>query len=863
MKQIKIHIVEDDVIIAEDLKSTLEEYGYKVIGISGRGKEAYNTIRDSATDLVFIDVKLEGDMDGIELGQKLQKIDIPFIYLTAYSNAFSRAKETSPYGYLLKPFNKHKLKFTIEIALERYKAEQKERQQELKYKTLFENTGTAVFHCTTKGDLIKCNKAAADLLQIPQSKLIDNYRMQNFIPQDEHGRFMQFLKGDSSTFGNKEFHLIGRNNTNIDMHFRKKSFPNDNSLIISAIDLSKLKTAERALEWEKNLFESLLNNTSQNIFIKDQKHEYIQINQSYAEFLGIDTPSEAIGRTDYDFYPEQYAQKWEKEENQILNNGEHIQREESITWKNDKKVHQLIDKLPITNPKGKILGILGLAKDITAKVQNKRKLKEAKQKAEKANQAKSRFLANISHEIRTPMNAIIGFSELMESIVEKEEAQEYLDSIQTSGQTLLNLIDDLLELSTIEVSDVEISESPTEINEVLREVEEIFNLEVADKNIALILDPASIPTLVIDQKRIKQILLNLVSNAIKFTEEGYIKFGVDIEDVREENNEKIGQVCFYVEDTGIGIPEDQQKEIFKSFAQKEGQDDGKYGGTGLGLAICKKIVDKLDGRLKVKSKEGEGSTFSFILKNVKLIDKPSDNKIDRNEEQPQELHFDTNILVCDKNLSRRSLIQDFLRSLGFSSSSITATEDLKNIVKREKVDLVLYSIDTLPDISQELADAIRLPPIVGITEDNTNIEKSNNIINTYLERPITKDKLENITSSYVTQEEQNKKYRENEEWGYLKKTDQQKLAQTINKLELKYVPKVKENASNLIIDEILETANSIENHISDHEIPLLQDWAKNIKKNAKEYEIEKVEQLLKMFPQKVHKIQKYLNESRK
>ncbi|MFH1075963.1 MAG: two-component regulator propeller domain-containing protein, partial [Pseudomonadota bacterium] len=240
----------------------------------------------------------------------------------------------------------------------------------------------------------------------------------------------------------------------------------------------------------------------------------------------------------------------------------------------------------------------------------------AKEKAEVANHAKSEFLANMSHELRTPLNAVTGFSELLSSVVIDPKQKSYLDAIKIASKGLLTLLNDILDLSKVEAGQMTINYAETNLKMIFLEIEQIFSPKVTEKGLRFIvdIDKDLPPILMLDEIRLRQILLNLAGNAVKFTEKGYIRLAAD-------KNQGYGDVSridliISVEDTGIGIPEDQREIIFESFKQQEGQDVSKFGGTGLGLAICKKLVEIMDGHISVSSGVGEGSTFEVILRGV-------------------------------------------------------------------------------------------------------------------------------------------------------------------------------------------------------------------------------------------------------
>ncbi|MCG8701286.1 MAG: ATP-binding protein, partial [Bacteroidales bacterium] len=253
--------------------------------------------------------------------------------------------------------------------------------------------------------------------------------------------------------------------------------------------------------------------------------------------------------------------------------------------------------------------VIVVIRDITEKKQFESNLTIAKEKAEQANRAKSEFLANMSHEIRTPMNAILGFSESLYHQVDNDEQKHMLKSVLSSGKVLLSLINDILDLSKIEAGKMELINHPIDLRNILQEIEYLFSDKAMKKGIQLqiIISPGLPNIIQVDEIRIRQVIFNLVSNAIKFTNTGYVTITVGFNaDSKEE-----GTLIIEVKDTGIGIDTSQKEAIFEAFRQQSGQSNRQYGGTGLGLAITKKLLSKMNGQIELESVVNVGSTFKI------------------------------------------------------------------------------------------------------------------------------------------------------------------------------------------------------------------------------------------------------------
>jgi signal transduction histidine kinase/CheY-like chemotaxis protein len=319
-------------------------------------------------------------------------------------------------------------------------------------------------------------------------------------------------------------------------------------------------------------------------------------------------------------------------------------------------------------------------------------LKKAKEAAEKANRAKSEFLANMSHEIRTPMNAILGFTELLQVEITEETHREFLEAIASSGETLLEIINDILDLSRIEAGKFELEYETVNPRAILNDVKNIFSKKAGEKCLDFVLEVApDLPELLmLDTLRIRQVLFNLVGNAVKFTDNGYIKLSA----YRTAHGKEAGTAAigFAVQDTGIGIPEDQQQGIFEAFKQQEGQRTIKYGGTGLGLAITRRLVELMEGDITVESREGKGSTFRITLKDVVLPAREQDPE-DADSGRWKAVSFEkaTILVVDDKELNRRLLIK-FLAGYDLDIIEAENGEEAVEKARLHHPDLVLMDV---------------------------------------------------------------------------------------------------------------------------------------------------------------------------
>ncbi|MCP4216721.1 MAG: response regulator [bacterium] len=499
-------------------------------------------------------------------------------------------------------------------------------------------------------------------------------------------------------------------------------------------------------------------------------------------------------------------------------------------------------------------------------VKAKEQAENARQAAELADRAKSTFLANMSHEIRTPMNAILGYSRLLMKMSRDETKREYLQIVQTSGKNLLALINDILDLSKIESGKLNLVYKPINIDYIVNEIQNIFKIKKEKKEIDFIISVrGEIPAgLLMDESRLRQILFNVVGNAVKFTDEGYVKLAVS----REESEAYPGKIhmVFNVEDTGIGIREDDIESIFDAFEQQKNQ-SAQYGGTGLGLAITKRLVEIMNGEISLISTVGIGTVFTIRLKDIEVsedcaVTSPVSIAV------TQSISFKGNrILLVEDNHYNLKLVHAILEDKDIAVTEAVNGKDALEKLKILKPDLILMDLkmpvmDGYQTTSIIKSDTrLKNIPLIAFTADimKDGLKRITDIgCNGFLPKPIDESKLtaELMKHLEYTQRED----KETKKIGGLKdnagkgvwdisQLSPESLAVLSEELTGPLSLRWKQLGDSMLLDDWVGFANTVEKLGERHNAPLLTDYGKHIVGNVTHLNIVELKKTIKKFPE--------------
>jgi len=514
-----------------------------------------------------------------------------------------------------------------------------------------------------------------------------------------------------------------------------------------------------------------------------------------------------------------------------------------------------IHAIPLPTESGRFERVLILTQDITESKNMLKDLEKSRVIAESANKAKSEFLANMSHEIRTPMNAIMGYSELLKTERDAKYTQDYLKGITSAGKNLLSTINDILDLSKIESGKLVMSYEPVSISDVAEDTFSIFKAAADAKGLSLNLDfQDGLPDyLFLDETRIHQILVNLVGNAIKFTNEGYV--GLKVE--HSYAGAEYINLKLTVYDTGIGIDEHQISAIFESFTQQDGQDTRKFGGTGLGLTITKRLTEMMGGKISVTSKVNEGSIFSLVFNNLKIA---KYEKNDKHKLSLPDLDFaPATILVVDDVESNRLIIRNFLRN--YSLTVIEAENGIEGLelVTKIKPDLILMDIQMPLMDGYEATKKIRAMdnmkniPIIAVTASvYGDSERVKEIMDGYISKPFSKSELVLELIKFLKYKEiagTAEVTTEAESYDIDGLTDADKLL-----IRETFIGRHKEVVALMITQEVVDYAKSLRTFGLEREINILVRFAEDLKDMADSFKVDEQEKALTDFGKTVMQI---------
>jgi PAS domain S-box-containing protein len=643
MKKVSILVVEDNYIVMMELVSRLEEMGYQIAGTAASGAEAIEKAGKHMPDLTIMDIRLKGDIDGIEAASAIKKkYDIPVIYLTAHSDeeTLSRAKITEPFGYILKPFEEKILHSSIEMALYKHQVEIQAKENKHWLLATLKSIGDALIATDTDGIVKMINPQAAELCGcIPEEAIGKSIDKVFYIKEKNNNANLNPVSESiklNKVIGASEKILLSAKGKEYLINFSAAPIKREYGIVNGAVlvfrDITEKIKSRELIEQQRIFLRHIIDTDPNYITVKDQNGSFKLINKALAEALGS-TADDITGKFDSDYFPPENIISWRKYEKDVINSGKEIFIPEDKFFDKDGKVHFLQTfKSAISNECDTEKLILTVASDVTQLKETESALRKSeeqlKQKADELaelnkklnysegelrtlNASKDKFLSIIAHDLRSPFNALIGLSQfLVEEIntLDKTEILSISEDILASAKSTFSLLENLLQWSRVKNGNIQFDPSLLDIKSVVSKVVNTHRFNASKKNQELIVDLERDLKVYADPNMANVIFSNLVSNAIKFTKnEGRIV-------ISAYQNKR--SVEIRVADNGIGMDSDTVTRLFHIGENISKKGTNNEEGAGLGLLLTKEFIEINKGTIRVHSSVGEGSEFIMTFPQI-------------------------------------------------------------------------------------------------------------------------------------------------------------------------------------------------------------------------------------------------------
>ncbi|NDK56332.1 PAS domain S-box protein [Pontibacter fetidus] len=641
------------------------------------------------------------------------------------------------------------LGISTDITVQRLASKQLEESEEL-YRLLSDNSKDVISLHELSGRYIFISKAAEEMLGYAVTEIIGS-KPQRLIHPDDYENlrkgFKDVLEYKANT--NVEHRLVKKDGSIVWAETNLKPvFDSDGNVIkiqSSARDITLRRKNAEALARSEKKYRDLINYSQAYICAHDMQGKVLSVNPYLVNTLGY-TEQEMLGKDLKTFFPEAHRENFSSYINKFKDSN-NVEGVLCILNKEQQERYLYYQNYKVEEP-GLEPYIIGLAQDITDRLQTEKELKNAKEAAEESAKVKENFLANMSHEIRTPMNGILGMAGLLQKTNLDASQNNYLKIIKQSAENLLVVINDILDVAKIEAGKLDLEQIPFNLGDAVINTFNTLNYKAEEKEIAYRMENEHVncPVVIGDPYRLNQVLLNLLNNAIKFTDEGSVLLHCQV--LHEDEQELT--VEFAISDTGIGIPEGKKDIIFEGFTQAYSSITRKYGGSGLGLSICKNLVEMQGGRIWAESEEGKGSTFKFIL----TYPKAAQNQ--QSETTKTAVDFDSleplHVLVAEDNEINIFLAKSILEGWQFKVDVAQNGQEAVTMAETGKYDIILMDIQ-MPEMSgidatlhlrananQEIARV----PIIALTANafKGDAEKYLSVgMNDYISKPFEEETL--------------------------------------------------------------------------------------------------------------------------
>jgi PAS domain S-box-containing protein len=620
MANTSILIVEDEHIVAKNIEKRLIAANYNVVATVSTGEEAIDTVKEYKPDLVLMDIKLKGKIDGIETADVVQKqYQIPVIFLTSYTdeNTFQRAKITDPFGYLIKPFELKDLNRVIEIAIYKNKIYKELHDTKVRLDIAIEAGKTGVWEFWPTEKKYFSDDNLKTLYGFEKHELSDNLDdWSALVFMDDRSimaeTFNKFLKSPGREF--KLEHRIYRKDGSVGWVVdRGLLFEPDKEkplrMIGTTTDITDRKEYEIEIKKSEEKFRSVFESSGIGMAMLAPDGHFNKVNQVFCEIMGYDE-SELLNKNFRDITHPADMEKSVDATKELLkdDSSESISIEKRYLHKSDEIVWALTTISLIRDTIGKPIYFIAQVQDITERKRNEEKLEKYAEELKTLNASKDKFFSIISHDLRSPFNSLLGITEFIAQSFDEMsplDIKENISMIYQSTQKVYNLILNLLEWSRLQAGRFELVKEKINLNELIESTVGFYQYLADEKQINFTNQAHNNIDVNADRYMIETVLRNLITNAIKFTPKGGT---ISVSAIKTSNNARIT-----VSDNGVGISAENQKKLFRIDTQFKSDGTAKEKGTGLGLILCKEFVEKNGGNISVESREDEGSNFFFTV----------------------------------------------------------------------------------------------------------------------------------------------------------------------------------------------------------------------------------------------------------
>ncbi|MBU2651135.1 MAG: PAS domain-containing protein [Bacteroidetes bacterium] len=761
------------------------------------------------------------------------------------------------------PLDTEEVLFIVNDITERVRAENVIKYSEQQFGELYDNIPVGIYKTTPGGKVMMANNTFYEILGLDNSseiKALDlnvilaslGYDRSRFIKEVEQKGSLQGYEDKITALDGKQRYL--RENA-------RAVRDSDGQTIYyegTVVDITALRKTQRELR-QAEIEKSAILNSMQEWFVFCDTNLTIQwVSSTAANSIGINA-TELTGN--------HYDEIWQGTEwkcepcpvRAVLDTGVpqkgEVRTRDGRIW--------ILSGYPVLDDDGNIIGVTEFGQEVTVQRKYEEELKKAKEMAEKANRFKSEFLSNISHEIRTPLNVIIGFTDLLDGSLTDPTFKDYLDSIKASSNSIVRLVDDILDISRIEAGKFNLQYKSVNIYKMVKDLKQMFMEKVVRKQLEfLIRVEKSIPKmLILDEVRVKQIITNLLSNAIKYTDHGQVRLDIYITGKNMVLGSEEIDLCIKVEDTGIGIPEEEYNNIFEPFMQVQ-KNRSKRKGYGLGLAITKRLIELMDGSIQVESSVGHGSVFTVSLPQVMVQNYTL--SYSSSSDIPKDVYQGKTILVVDDSDFNRRLVKENLENLGVKILEAEDGQQAILMAKQHRPDLILMDI-LMPRMDGFEATRIMRGnpelfeiPIVALTalamkEDVEKIEGFG--FNDYLLKPFhITDLLDKIGPLIVKGTEEMDNNDDDIEHTITVSVDQKKLKQALGHLQNELTGEYNEL---LLLREFASIKRFAEKLLSvgaSSGIAEITEYGEDLFNYSKDYDVENINIILEAFPRLIDKL---------